>query len=181
MQFVTFDDSLVAEIQQSLEAWHHVSSADAWQDEESMQQDEDRMHCSEAWRHGLLLYIYRIFRWTPNEAVPLQVVRHARTVTDHVFSCRDAGYLAKQAALPLLWAGCELTDLGIRGKIADFCTFWSGKTRYRLLDHVMPLLNEVWLAHEIQGHDNVCWTSVIDRWHALGQTNSSLPETFCLG
>src|SRR4051812_19074131 len=60
----------ISQIQQSLESWCHIPSPTAFRDEESMHQDQDVMHCSEAWRNGLLLYIFRVFLWEPGTRVP---------------------------------------------------------------------------------------------------------------
>lgn len=47
MQCATFD-TIILEIEQLLESWDHTSPATAIQDEKCMQQDQDRMRCSEA-------------------------------------------------------------------------------------------------------------------------------------
>ena len=55
MRWVSFDNSLVSEIEQSLETWSHTPADTAFDDEESIHQDMDQKHCSEAWLNGLLL------------------------------------------------------------------------------------------------------------------------------
>ncbi|EKD14492.1 hypothetical protein MBM_07213 [Drepanopeziza brunnea f. sp. 'multigermtubi' MB_m1] len=51
----------ISDIESSLGSWRHVPAATALRDEDSMHQDQDVMHCSEAWRNGLLLYIFRAY------------------------------------------------------------------------------------------------------------------------
>ena len=78
MRYVAFDVTLVMEIEHALESWCHLSSPAMasslgldYNSEEYIQQDQDRMHCSEAWRLGLLLYIYRVFWWEPGSSISI--------------------------------------------------------------------------------------------------------------
>ncbi|KAG0650638.1 hypothetical protein D0Z07_2512, partial [Hyphodiscus hymeniophilus] len=140
-----------------LENWTHLSPQTALLDEESMQQDQDTMHCSEAWRNGLLLYIYRMFWWEPGSKAPVQVGYRARSVLDHVFACRDDMNVSKQALLPLFLAGCELTNPSLRAKIIQYCSSWSSKTGYDMFNSAIPFLEEVWADQEVAGFNNVWW------------------------
>ena len=179
MRFVTFNDSLVSEVEHTLQAWQYETPMDACEDSEGVQRDLDRMHYCETWRHGLLVYVFRVFHWFPSMPVQPVAIYHARVVTDHVFSCRFVGYLAKQALLPLFWACCEIMEM--RDKISEFCTYWSTKTRYRLLDDTLPLLDEIWSEQERLGANNTCWTAIVDRWHARERDQDSIPRTICFG
>jgi len=165
MLYVTFDATVLSELEHLLESWHHVSPETAFESEESMQQDQDRMHCSEAWRNGLLLYIYRIFHWEPGNSIPIRILFLARVIVDHVFACRDESMVARQALLPLFFAGCELRDRSTRKKILRFCSVWNEKTRYHMFLSTIPLLEEVWAEQEAKGNENVWWGQVVDRWH----------------
>ncbi|GLA46856.1 hypothetical protein AnigIFM63604_011457 [Aspergillus niger] len=168
MRYVTFDTTMVAQIEQALESWHHISPAAlAFGSEEDIQKDQDCMHCSEAWRHGLLLYIYRVFRWKPGSPIPTHVVRWARVVVDHVVACRDESMVARQALLPLFFAGCEQRDRSIRQKIVQFCSVWNDRTRYQMFGSTIPLLEEVWAEQEAKGFENVWWGHVVDRKHTV--------------
>ncbi|RDH27735.1 fungal-specific transcription factor domain-domain-containing protein [Aspergillus welwitschiae] len=168
MRYVTFDTTTVAQIEQALESWHHISPAAlAFGSEEDIQKDQDCMHCSEAWRHGLLLYIYRVFRWKPGSPIPTHVVRWARVVVDHVVACRDESMVARQALLPLFFAGCEQRDRSIRQKIVQFCSVWNDRTRYQMFGSTIPLLEEVWAEQEAKGFENVWWGHVVDRKHTV--------------
>ncbi|KAL2002267.1 hypothetical protein VTN02DRAFT_284 [Thermoascus thermophilus] len=149
--------------------------------EESIQQDQDCMHCSEAWRHGLLLYIYRVFRWEPGSPIPIHVVYRARIIVDHVVACRDESMVARQALLPLFFAGCELRDRSVRQKIVDFCDVWNRRTRYHMFRSTVPLLEEVWAEQEAKGFENVWWGQVVDRWHASATSSSPLQMRLCFG
>lgn len=180
MQYVTFDNTAISEIEQSLESWYHVSPAAAFRDEESMQQDQDGMHCSEAWRNGLLLYIYRVFHWKPATKIPMRIFYRARIILDHVFACRDESMVSRQALLPLFFAGCELRDRSSRRKIVEFCSVWDERTRYHVFSSAVPLLEEVWVEQEIKGFENVWWGQVVDRQH-VSDSCSPLQMRLCFG
>lgn len=97
MRHVTFDTTAILEIEESLASWRYASPGTAYQDEESMQQDQDSMHCSEAWRYGLLLYVYRIFHWKSGSHAPIPILSYARVVVDHICACRDQAMVSPQA------------------------------------------------------------------------------------
>ncbi|KAK7915008.1 hypothetical protein PG985_012711 [Apiospora marii] len=183
MQYVKFDGTVISDIEKSLMSWQHISPPTADQDESSMHQDMDSMHCAEAWRNGLLLYLYRVFQWEPGRRVPMRVARLARVTADHVFACRDdSSLVAKQALLPLFFAGCELRDESTRGKILRLCSVWDGVTRYHMFDSTVPLLKEVWADQEQRGFDDVWWGQVVDRLHAGKESRSHpLRMRLCFG
>lgn len=180
MRHVTFDTLAISDLEQQLESWVHVSPASALRDEESMQQDQDNMHCSEAWRNGLLLYIYRVFRWQPGSSIPMAVQYRARIIVDHVFACREESMISRQALLPLFFAGCELRDQSIRRKMIEFCAFWDKKTRYHIFSSAIPLLEEVWAEQDRKGFENVWWGQVVDKQHS-SESSCPLPMRICFG
>lgn len=183
MQYVKFDDAVTLDIEKALGSWQHVSPPAADQDESSMHRDLDSMHCAEAWRNGLLLYLYRVLQWEPGSSVPVRVARLARVTADHVFACRDGSSLvAKQALLPLFFAGCELRDESTRGKILRLCSLWDEVTRYHMFNSTVPLLKEVWADQEQRGFENVWWGQVVDRLHANKEPRSHpLQMRVCFG
>lgn len=160
-----FDDTVISEIEHSLESWFHIPAATALLDEDGMHQNLDVMHCSEAWRNGLLLYVFRVFRWEPGSSVPAHVLYRARAVVDHVVSCRDVNMVARQALLPLFFAGCELQDRSTRAQIVKLCSMWDKRTRYHMFGGAISLLEEVWADQETEGWKNVWWGQVVDRHH----------------
>ncbi|KAF2184547.1 hypothetical protein K469DRAFT_780910 [Zopfia rhizophila CBS 207.26] len=180
MRYVTFDTTVISEIEQSLESWHHVSPATAFRDEERMQRDRDSMHCPEAWRNGLLLYIYRVFQWEPGSSIPMRNFYRARIIVDHVVSCRDESMVARQALLPLFFAGCELRDRSSRKKIVEFCSVWNERTRYHRFSSTIPLLEEVWAEQETKGFENVWWGQVVDKQHT-SESRYPLQMRLCFG
>ncbi|KNG86741.1 hypothetical protein ANOM_005892 [Aspergillus nomiae NRRL 13137] len=161
----TQNATVLTAIERSLESWHYVSPATAFKDEESMHQDVDSMHCSEAWRNGLLLYLYRVFRWAPGQSVPMHTLYRARVIMDHVFACRDECMVSRQALLPLFFAGCELQDHSSRRKILHTCASWNDRTRYHMFSTAIPLLEAVWTEQTIHGFEKVCWGQIIDKHH----------------
>ena len=180
MRYVTFDATAILEIEDSLVSWRHISPETAFQDEESIQHDQDSMHCSEAWRYGLLLYVYRVFQWKPGNSIPMRILSHARVVVDHVCACRDESMVSRQALLPLFFAGCELGDHSTRRRITAFCSTWDERTRYHIFSSTIPLLEEVWAEQEIKGFENVWWGQVVDKHH-LSEPRSLLQRRLCFG
>ncbi|KAK7226584.1 hypothetical protein V2G26_014587 [Clonostachys chloroleuca] len=158
-------EAAIADVEKSLEDWFHTPAVNGSWDEEGVHRDLDAMHCSEAWRNGILLYIFRVFRWNPGDSVPLHVLYRARTVVDHVVSCRDGDMISRQALLPLFLAGCELRDGSKRKKIVNLCKDWDERTRYHMFRATIPLLEEVWAAQAERGFNNVWWGQVVDRRH----------------
>jgi hypothetical protein len=180
MKYVKFDTNMVSQVEQSLESWRHDSLMTPFQGEECMQRDQDRMHCSEAWKNGLLLYIYRVFRWQPGSTIPIRILHCARVILDHVFACRDENMVSRQALLPLFFAGCELRDPSLRTMIIKFCYFWNERTRYHMFLSTIPLLEEVWAEQEANGFENVWWGQVVDRHHAP-EARYPLQMRLCFG
>lgn len=165
MRYVTVNTAVISELEQSLESWRHPPNTEL-RSEECMQKDQDSMHCSEAWRGGLLLYIYRVFHWEPGSNVPMSILYLARTILDHVLACREGSMVSRQALLPLLFAGCELRDRSSRKTILGFCAGWNKRTRYNVFGSAIPLLEEVWAEQEMKGFQNVWWGQIVDRLHA---------------
>jgi len=181
MHWVRFDHSFVSQIERSLEAWSHTASDAAFDDEETAHQDIDRMHCSEAWRNGLLLYIYRVFWWKPADTVPRQVVARARAILDHACSCRDDQFLARQALLPLFFAGCEMADVSAQNRIKSLCSAWNERTRYHMFGAMVPLLEQVWIARQTHGPENIWWGQIVDE-AVVGQSSYHTPPMrICFG
>ncbi|KAG8166363.1 hypothetical protein KVR01_002052 [Diaporthe batatas] len=175
----TCDAAVISEIQQYLESWCHVPAATAFNDEEGMHQDLDTMHCSEAWRNGLLLYIFRVFQWEPGNEAPIHILYRARAIMDHALWCRDVNMISRQALLPLFFAGCELRDRSTQAEIIKLCSQWNDRTRYHMFRDVIPLLEEIWAEQETKGFENVWWGQIVDRQHA--SQPESLRMRLCFG
>ncbi|KAI0968366.1 hypothetical protein F4678DRAFT_442851 [Xylaria arbuscula] len=180
MRYVKFDDTIISDLENLLESWQHVSPPTSFQDEDSMHQDLDTMHCSEAWRNGLLLYLYRVFQWEPGSQVAARAALRARITADHIFACREDNLVAKQALLPLFFAGCELKDESTRRKILRYCALWDDMTRYHMFDSTIPLLKAVWAEQDQRGFDHVWWGQVVDRVHAA-ESRDTLQMRLCFG
>lgn len=161
-----FDDSTVADIEQALHSWHYVSTTTAFRDEDTMHRDQDIMHCSEAWRTGLLLYIFRVFRWKPGHSIPMYILYQARVVIDHIVACRTGDMVSRQALLPLFFAACELKDHSIRTGVLKFCATWDERTNYHMFRGTIPLLEEVWDEQDKSGNENVWWGQIVDKRHS---------------
>ncbi|KAH8597090.1 fungal-specific transcription factor domain-containing protein [Bisporella sp. PMI_857] len=179
MRYVAFDTAVISELEQSLESWRHSPTTE-FRGEECMQKDQDRMHCSEAWRNGLLVYIYRVFHWEPGSNIPMRILYRARAILDHVLACRDESMVSRQALLPLFFAGCELRDRSSRKTILKFCSVWNERTRYRVFSSAIPLLKDVWAEQETKGFENVWWGQIVDKKHS-SQSCYPLQMRLCFG
>jgi Fungal specific transcription factor domain len=181
MRWTKFDLTLVDEIQNSIINWKN-SNLDLDDDlpEEAIQQQRDRLHCTEAWRYGLLIYITRVFRWNRKTSVPKRLTTYARFVFEHVQCCRRTSIVQKQAFLPLFFAGCETKDLFSRQIIRDYCQYWDAASGYNLFSSAASLLEEMWMEQDGLHGEIVWWGSVIDK--KQGKTLSEeVPMQFCFG
>ncbi|KAK1143722.1 hypothetical protein N8T08_006122 [Aspergillus melleus] len=124
--------------------------------EESMHAQEDRHHCIEAWRHSLLLYIERIFKWdrTPSSR-PSAIPRLLRITLDHVRCCRRTSQTQKQLLLPVFLAGSETSDDEMQQVVREYCQWWGERSRYNMFHSVPTLLEDVW-------GGNKWWGAVVD-------------------
>lgn len=182
MRWTNFDSTLVNNIQASITNWRNSSllAIDNGLSEESMQQQRDRFHCTEAWRYGLLIYITRVFQWTRTSSPPKILATYARLIFEHVQSCRRTSIVAKQAFFPLFLAGCETKDRFLRQSIREFCEYWDTSSGYNLFRTALSLLEDTWKEHNGPSGDEVWWGSVIDRKQQIYQLQG-LSMQFCFG
>ncbi|KAK2596513.1 hypothetical protein N8I77_013400 [Diaporthe amygdali] len=132
---------------------------------------QDLYHSAQAWRFALLVYIERVFKWRDGRASKLRITLFARKALDHTFSCRRSAMMQKQLLLPVFLAACETEDEALRDAARDYCSWWSGKTRYDMFVTTLGLLEEVWTAAE--GDMDSWWGSLIDRKSGSDTVNSA--------
>lgn len=162
MKWLTFDVTPVMDIEKDLGSWKNdldsladenisgLSDADA---EKLFHVAQDRHHCAEAWRCGLLLYIRRVFRSTHQRPAISQLVRR---VIDHTMCCRRAFQTQKQLLLPVFLAGCETSDQDMRVFVKEYCDYWGKKSHYRMFNTVPLILEQVWKSDQ-------WWGPIIDQ------------------
>lgn len=166
MKWLTFDLTPVVEAEQKITAWENdfgwpyeanqdISAEEA---EKQHHNQQDRYHCSEAWRYALLIYIERVFNKHPRRG---PMARLVRATIDNVRCCRRTSQTQKQLLLPVLLAGSETTDEDMRDYVKEYCGHWGKKTRYNMFNSVPALLDEIWTTGK-------WWGAVID-----GKTNPS--------
>lgn len=113
--------------------------------EEKMHAQQDRHHCIEAWRHALLLYIERIFKWDHAAGIrPSGIPRLVRITLDHVRCCRRTSQTQKQLLLPVFLAGSETKDDEMQQVVREYCQWWGERSRYNMFHSVPMLLDDVW-------------------------------------
>jgi hypothetical protein len=108
------------------------------------------------------------------------VAHRARVILDHACACRDDRFVAKQALLPIFWAGCELADPSSRNKIRALCSFWNERTRYHMFSSMVPLLEEIWAAQQTYGPENAWWGPIVDE-QSLTHSQHPLQMQICFG
>jgi len=181
MSWTRFDLTLVNDIQASIANWKNYSilTIDNGHSEESMQQQRDRYHCTEAWRYSLLIYITRVFL-ARKLSPPKTLAIYARLIFEHVQSCRRTSIVAKQAFFPLFLAGCETKDQFLRQSIRGFCEYWDTVSGYNLFRSVLSLLEDIWREQDGPSADEVWWGPVIDKKQQIYQLQG-IQMQFCFG
>ncbi|KAE8366377.1 fungal-specific transcription factor domain-containing protein [Aspergillus caelatus] len=171
MKWLTFNLTPIVQIEEQLRSWtHSFFAAPSYNqvspsvdegtgtpplDEHTFHAHQDRHHCAEAWRHALLLYIERIFRWDRNRIRPLSIPCLARLTLNHVRCCRRTSQTQKQLLLPVFLAGSETGDEEMRDLARGYCRWWGERSRYNMFHSVPVLLEDIW------GGDK-WWGGVVD-------------------
>ena len=143
------DEDVAAEL---LECWH------------------DYYNAANAWKHALLLYIARVFRWDPSRPGPLpELASLSRLVLDSVRCCRPESAMQKQLLLPVFVAGAEARDVYSRDFVRLYCDSWYQQSRYTLFHEASMLLQEIWTQKDLGANDSaVWWGSIIDGKQTYG-------------
>lgn len=157
MTWLTFDLSPVIEIESQLRTWKQSSftapeystTDDSYHDsgrdsESTFHARQDRHHVAEAWRHALLLYIERIFRWDRSQTRPRAIQQLARLTLNHVRCCRRTSQMQKQLLLPVFLAGSETGDEEMQSLVRGYCHWWGKRSRYNMFHSVPALLEDIW-------------------------------------
>lgn len=171
MEWLTFNLNPIVQIEEQLRSWMHPSFAapsynqtnpsvdDGTRthplDEDTFHAHQDRHHCAEAWRHALLLYIDRLFRWDRSQIRPLSIPCLARLTLNHVKCCRRTSQTQKQLLLPVFLAGSETGDEEMRDMARGYCRWWSERSRYNMFHSVPVLLEDIW-------NGDTWWGDVVD-------------------
>jgi hypothetical protein len=147
MEWTTFDLQPVTKLVQELEGWQNPeeSSVEAAAFSEDDPNDRrNRFHCIEAWRHAIILYIFRVFH-RPQTPAGLRSIKYlARVVLDHVRCIPPTIIIQKQTLLPVFLAGSEVADEPTKDLIRDYCEHWSRTARYSMFASVRTLLERIW-------------------------------------
>ncbi|KAL4906341.1 fungal-specific transcription factor domain-containing protein [Aspergillus multicolor] len=140
--------------------------------EESLHAAQDRYHCAETWRCGLLLYLERVFKSNPTNPKAkrqhrLTLTKLARRIINHSQSCRRTSQTQKQLLLPIFLAGCETGDAEMREFVKGYCAYWGERSRYSMFYSAIVLLEEIWAAPEGEGSGTtkgkgMWWGDVVD-------------------
>lgn len=171
-----FDPStLIDEIEASIRSWNYsFPPEDAFADEESMQLERDCYHCCEAFRHGLLVYIHRVFRWKRGSKPPLRLSHLSRVALDHMYSCRPSTEIQKQVLFMVFLAAAETVDPTVRQRVLDYLVYWFDRYGYQMYATVSTMLRELWSEQDAGRGDDIWWGDVVDRMQRPGQQ-------FCFG
>lgn len=183
MTWLQFDLSPVTKIEREIQNWRSPlfmdgyspsldslvespSDADSEADsEEQFHSRQDRYHCAEAWRHALLIYIERVFRWDRRSPRPTVLKWLVRKTLDHVRCCRRTSQTQKQLLLPVFLAGSETGDEEMRRFTREYCQWWANRSRYNMFNSAALLLDEIWKRVD----PDAWWGSVVgEKYHGGG-------------
>ncbi|KAK4865451.1 hypothetical protein LT330_009239 [Penicillium expansum] len=163
MKWLTFDMTPIKRIENELIGWKNdadspLSGNNSKLTEEDaikqLDEQQDRYHCAEAWRHALLLYLEYIFK-CDRKRRSISVNRLVRKTIDHIRCCRRTSQTQKQLLIPVFLAGSETSDEDMRHFVKEYCAYWGEKSRYSMFNSVPVLFDEIWASGK-------WWGAVID-------------------
>lgn len=161
MEWLIFDTTGVDQVEEVLrECPSNPPTYTATGDEEALEEAQDRYHCEEAWRTGLLLYIARVFRWKRTDPIPGTVRYLSRVILDHARSIRSTSTIQKQVLLPVFLAAAETRSSLYRDFTREYCKWWTKSCGFKMFADVSFYLEEIWKEEDIPG---VWWATIIDR------------------
>jgi hypothetical protein len=184
MRWVRFDLTRVLEIEQEVLTWKQekASLPTDIENPELFQHELDKYHEVEAWRHAILLYTSRVFKWDRSSSSPLTLTCLSRIILDHVRSCRRTTTVQKQLLLPVFLAACESMDTYSRTYAIEYCSWWAEKSQYLMFGDAKSLLEEFWSSRdEATNQTEEWWGSFIDAKHSTGNDEEEQGYTILLG
>ncbi|KAH6670754.1 fungal-specific transcription factor domain-containing protein [Halenospora varia] len=166
MDYLLFDTTGVDEIENVLREWpSRVPVYDRSLPEEVLELRRGRYHCEEAWRHAILLYIERVFRWKREDKVPSTVKYLSRLILDNTRSIRKgtAHCIQKQVLLPVFLAGAELQSPEYRDFVREYCEWWTISCGFKMFKDVYSYLQIIWEEIDSSTGPAFWWGTVIER------------------
>ena len=161
LEWLVFDSRGVDQVEEVLRECPGVPPTyNANGDEEALEEAQDRFHCEEAWRIGLLLYIARVFRWKRTTPIPGAIRYLSRVVLDHARSIRRTSTIQKQLLLPVFLAAAEMQSKEYRDFSKEYCKWWTKTCGFKMFADVSLFLEDIW---EEQNTPGVWWATIIDR------------------
>jgi len=163
MEWLAFDASAVDEVEEVIkECSSSPPIYDDAADEEAIEIAQDRYHCDEAWKNGLMLYIARVFRWKRTGPVPGKVRYMARIILDHARSIRRSSTIQKQLLLPVFLAAAEIQSEDYRDFARDYCKWWTISCGFKMFADVSSYLEDIWKEQDNSGRPGTWWATIID-------------------
>ncbi|KAI1614983.1 fungal-specific transcription factor domain-containing protein [Exophiala viscosa] len=190
MQFLTFDMTVVLDIEQQLLHWKNSlevevgagyvhggminlldddveddspTTSEEGENEGEYSKKRDDYHCMEAWRYALLLYIQRVFRWNrQSHRRPRAILPLTCKIIEHCRNCRKTSQVQKQLLLPIFLAGAEARDRDVQDTVRAYCLWWGARSRYGMFYSVSSLLEEYWENKPSKDGSPVWWGSFLD-------------------
>ena len=160
MEWTTFNTAPVKAITAEVMEWKNyedVTADEAAYVEYDMDGRRNRSHCTEAWRHAILLYARRVFV-QKQDASGLRSINYlTREVLDHVACIPRTAMVQKQALLPVFLAGAEAGDESVRDFVREYCSYWSVKSGHFMFNTVATLLECIWADWDVLSRDVYWW------------------------
>lgn len=162
LEWVTFDTFPVEQEIDRVQNWINPNDATAEtiaQTNKDPDLQRNSYHCTEAWRHAILLYAHRVF-YRPQTPARLRSITHlSRVVLDHVRCIPDTAIVQKQTLLPVFLAAAEVgdEDEATRSFVRRYCAHWSSTSRYSSFGTVAGMLERVWADWHVETRQSYWW------------------------
>lgn len=159
LEWTTFNRYPVRAIVGELEQWtnNDDSSFRNLQEFEDADARRDRFHCTEAWRHAIILYTLRVFTEKLDQHGLQSTSYLARIVLDHVRCIRKYSSTQKQVLIPVFLAAGETGDENGRDFVRQYCKHWSSRSRYFMFDTAETIIERIWDDWQVLTRDVYWW------------------------
>lgn len=162
LDHVLFDRTAVGAVTKQVEQYHESNTfaSTCSEEGEAMAEHDQRRnhhHCTEAWRHAILLYTQRVFQPEQKPAGLHRINTLSRFILDSVRCCPPTETLQKQMLLPIFLAAAEVGEGWHRDFARAYCRHWSAATGFEQFDTVGGLLEEIWSGWRDDGRSKYWW------------------------
>jgi Fungal specific transcription factor domain len=127
------------------------------EDHEDPDMKRDRFHCSEAWRHAIILYAVRVFAKKQDQRGLQSIDFLSRIILDHIRCIKQEALIQKQVLIPVFLAAAEVGDESDRDFAREYNSNWSSRCRYYMFETAQMILERIWASWEAETRDVYWW------------------------